>query len=396
MKKKENSLIKFINFLKILMIKMDYFNSFVSEIRTFRDKDLPKLISKLRKNIDDFRFLEKIIKVKEVNEDVSKEWELIAIDGGCDLTKLEGIAFAIATAQSFTLSSTSKLQNEEQRKLKLFPLDPKGDLRLTTSLKMKTQEIDIAISALESSRSNKILIFFDGSFSFPDTSIGNTNYQDLTESYREYVKTITNFFDLIVKKSSQKIIIPIAIAKDVRAAKYFTNLYENKKFQEINNLTLDEIKKIHLLLEHEGWKERAIIQAIMRENKEKCDKVQFLIPLIIKSNNKAMHGDYLCQYLSENKVFGSYFLYPKARKSFYFEFPSTFEKYFDEILSLLIFVCRVSPVLGYPFPLVYVDKLTRLSKDLSSKMFTQLIIEVKKAPNYVKELISEQLREDLH
>ncbi len=375
---------------------MDYFNSIVTEIKNFRDKELPQIISRLRKNVNDFKFLTKIVATESVNVSIPKDWELIAIDGGCDLTRLEGIAFAIATAQSFTLNFSEKHDEEECRKLKLFPFDPKGDLRLTTSLRMKTQEIIVATEALEHSKSSKTMVFFDGSFSFPDTSVSITKHHpDLSKAYNDYVEAISKFFEL-VETQNERMVIPISISKDTRAAKYFTNLLSNVELQTSCNISTEELGKIQKLLENNGWKERAIIQAVIRENYFDQNSACYLPPISIEGNNSAMHGNYPIDYLIEKKVLGSYFLYPNAKKSFYFEFPGNVKPYFKEILSILIITSRLSPLIGYPFPLVYVDKLTRLSKDLSSKMFTQLILEVKKAPNFVKELISEQLREDLH
>ena len=58
---------------------------------------------------------------------------------------------------------------------------------------------------------------------------------------------------------------------------------------------------------------------------------------------------------------------------------------------------KISPIKGYPLPLVYVDILARVSKNTASQIFQHLRKQfITQHPKYAYYVISDKFREELH
>ncbi len=370
---------------------LDDFSLLMEKIEDFRKWEIPQLLAKTRRRIEEISALEPlIIKLDYENKMPSEKWIVIAIDGGSDFTVLEGVGFAVATARSFTvgLGENAELEGKD---FKFFDT-PATDLSsIVTTTAMKALEYKVATEVVKSASKKEdinVLVLLDGAITFPDSSVGKTKIKELTKAYNNYVEESTSFFKEVISQPNVNV---IAVSKDARRAKYLRGLIADSQNRTISK---DKAKFLKNLIEVEGWTERIALQALLR--KKASLQPAIMHPVLVSKPN-ITHGELPIQILKDKGVYATYYLYPGASHALYLELPGKNAENLDELMDIFTFLCRVSPVIGYPFPLVYVDALTRVSKSMSKSLFSQIIVDLKKrAPDIAMDLTASKMRELLH
>lgn len=368
----------------------DQFNLLMNEIDRFKQKEIPKLVGKMKKQSKEFQMLKPIINKLPKTEGYADKWHVIAVDGGSDFTSLEGVGFAIATARSFTISFKDRTI-EDKNLIKLFNTPSALSSSIVATTRMKSLEYEVANEALTEIKNDNTLILLDGSMTFPDSSLKDTNIDELTEAFNLYENNANAFFEAVEKNSKVNI---FAVSKDARYAKYLRGLLLSNEILKGKILDQKIINTINELIDKEAWRERIALQAVMR--KVSKENPCYTDPVLV-SKKGIMKGIIPIKKLMEKGVFGTYYLYPGAQHANYIEIPSWNLDNLPILFKLYNFLCRISPVIGYPYPLVYVDQLTRVTKKVSKQLFSQLIYEVRSfAPDIAIDLIASKMREKLH
>jgi len=368
----------------------DQFNLLMNEIDRFKQKEIPKLIGKIKKQSRKLLNLKSIVNKLPKSEKFSDKWHVIAVDGGSDFTSLEGVGFAIATARSFTISFKDRTI-EDKNLIKLFNTPSALSSSIVATTRMKSLEYEVANEALSEIQDDNVLILLDGSMTFPDSSLKDTNIAELTEAFNFYENNANSFFNSVEKNRNINI---FAVSKDARYAKYLRGLLQSESILNDKSINQELKNTISELIDKEAWRERIALQSVMRKTSK--ENPCFTEPVLV-SRKGIMKGIIPIKKLMEKGVLGTYYLYPNAQHSNYIEIPSWNLENLPALFELYNFLCRISPVLGYPYPLVYVDQLTRVTKKVSSKLFSQLIYEVRNfAPDIAIDLIASKMREKLH
>ncbi|MHA1222507.1 MAG: DNA double-strand break repair nuclease NurA [Candidatus Heimdallarchaeaceae archaeon] len=371
---------------------MDNFNLIMEEIQRYRNIEIPKLVGKIRKQARIFRNFNPLIK-SVISKSILKgePWNVIAVDGSTDYTQLEGVGFAVASARAFQIT-LGKTAMSDKNDVKLFDTPASDVASIVSTTFMKSLEYSVALESAKSLEDNyKTLFLLDGAVTFPDTSVNNTKIPELTEAYRKFEKSSNSFFNYVREKENFYV---IAVSKDARSAKYLRALQSNPAILSKIDKS-DEFKnEISKILKKESWKERIALQFALRNNCK--DKPCYLEPVDV-SVPGIMHGEIPIEVLRKEGTICSYYLYPNASHALYLEIPRWNEPTLDDLLDIFNELCRVSPVTGYPYPLVYVDILTRMTKSLSTKLFSQLVYEIRNiAPDIASDIVASKMRELLH
>ena len=371
---------------------MDNFNLIMDEIKRYRNIEIPKLVGKIRRQVKLFRNFEPLINaITEKTKFTEEPWNIIAVDGSTDHTQLEGVGFAVASARAFRIT-LGKTAISDKNDVRLFDTPASDVASIVSTTFMKSLEYSVALESAKSLEDDyNTLFLLDGAVTFPDTAVKRTKIPELTLAFEKFERSSNDFFNFIKDKHNYYV---IAVSKDAKSAKYLKALLKDESLLSEVNLTPEFKKEISSILRKESWKERIALQFALK-NKFK-EKPSYFEPVDV-SVSGIMHGEIPIDVLKERGTLSTYYLYPGASHALYLEFPKWNKSELSNLLGIFSELCRVSPVTGYPYPLVYVDILTRLTKSLSTKLFSQLVYEIRNiAPDIAGDLVASKMRELLH
>jgi len=366
-------------------VKDSKYTSIIEAINQFINIDLFKIERKLKqieKEAEVYTAIFHPIEGFKVSE--IKDYLVLAVDGGMATTNLEGISLTFATAHAF--STVCKEYSEEIADAKVIHSGPE-EPRITFSTAMRCLEYNVARRAvkdyLEKGEKN-IVVLLDGAITFPDEGLRQyTEGTNLGEWYDKYVKAVNSFFDFIYKNRDKVHIL--SVAKNPVANKYLVGLnnffkteFKNRELIENNARIFEELKrKNSQLLNEIVHVTRKIISAskiseryyfsIAVWNSEKVRSVA------VDVTNSSRFEIPIRKFLRENnRVFAFYLKAYKFSSPFYVEFPSWDLNRLDDLEKLLVTISLISPKLGYPYPLVYVDYLTRVDQNIKNLVFQSI------------------------
>lgn len=351
-------------------IGMKKTSSLFQAIQKFRVIDLPIMENKLRKEEKRAKELKYLIKkVPDFSFENLKKILIIAIDGGLASSDYEGISLAIATAYTFSTRFNEKDVLEQVDAHEILHGSP-NEPSLTFSLAMKALEYRVANQVLQKiEKLDKNCIFlFDGAFSFPEEGPGPASNKNINKTYENFRYNVNTFFDRILElNDNQRQVLPVAISKDALAGKYLKalcNFAQKSDIESIEQVPDRMLSPEQLSKFLEEFHERFYFNIAMW-NLEKIRTIALDI-------TGATRLPIPITKLGKGNIFGFYLKPYKYARPFYVEITKQNISSIDLISSLISYLSLISPKLGYPYPLVYVDRLARLREKDAKPIFKMI------------------------
>lgn len=389
------------------------FSSIIEAINKFVNVDLLEIENKLRKIEKDARVFHSIFSpIEGFRISEMKDYLILAIDGGMATASLEGVSLTFATAQSFsTLGKKYTGEISEARVIHSEPEEP----QITFSTAMRYLEYKVAKRAVENyleKGENKVVVFLDGAITFPDEGLNRytEDTKNLEEWYHRYKDAVNAFFDFVYENRDR--VHVLSISKNPIANKYLIGLkraleknIQKKGLVEGEKNILEELKTENPSLINELI--RVTDKIISKKGKISeryyfsiavwdCGKVRSVVVDVTDSSRFKIP---IKKFLSENnRVLAFYLKAYKFSSPFYVEFPSWDLNEIDKLEKLLVTTSLISPKLGYPYPLVYVDYLTRVTQNVKDLIFQSIKEQAIKRLGFkrFKSLFSEKFSRSVH
>lgn len=373
----------------------------VKDFTTRRMSNIVKNIILTERELANFTDIIIPLKNKENTENHNRNWLSIAVDGGMGNVSLQGIGFVIATAHTYsTASITIEDKLRENTDVQLISLSSGAEDSIVGTLYMKALEYKVAVQSLTDicimDEDLSKLVLFDGSLSFPDRNIGLYGQdQELASAFKEFERCYDSFIKKCIelRKKNQNIFV-CSIAKDPRNPKYLRAL--KKKFEKTDK---EKAKLINKHLNSHKRQERKLISILSKAYSVKNKQKKDIYPIYTEINevNQSLKLDLPSDYFKTHELHSIYYQTHYNTTPFYLEFPDFSYDLFQEGLAIVNFLSEISPIEGYPYPLVYVDILARVSKKTASQIFHHLKKEfITQHPKYAYYVIKDEFRAELH
>ncbi|MHA1352951.1 MAG: DNA double-strand break repair nuclease NurA [Candidatus Heimdallarchaeaceae archaeon] len=376
------------------------YSTFFDELKRFNTKEMPQIIKniiKTEKELNNFINIVNCLKKEKID---FEQWITIAVDGGLGNVNLQGIGFVIATAHTYSSSLIELNELKETTDVRLISLPPTAENSLIGTLYMKALEYNVATQQLQLLCNNKKfegiskLVLFDGSFSFPDKAFGRYGKdKELDKAFNEFENKFEGFIRkcLALKEKNHKIFIA-SISKDPRKPKYLEALKKNIMVKDANKANILEKQ-----LERHKKQERTLISILSRVYSYSNQKGKYPIITEIQEINQFLKLDLPGDYFHSKKLYATYYQTRLDTVPFYIEIPELCFDIYKEGINVINYLSEISPVSGYPLPLVYVDVLARVSKKTASEIFKHLKKQfITRHPQYAQYIIQNEFRETLH
>ena len=340
------------------------YTKIVKAIQNFRVIDLPRIERRIAEQEDAAQVLKSYFhNIDRIHFDELKETIVVAVDGGMTTSNYEGVHLAMATAHTFSaeFSESSQLSEENEAKiLRIPPTEP----NLVFSIYMKALEFTVANRALNRiDKESEVIILFDGAFTYPEEDPSMKPSTQLGKASKEYKEQASSFFnDLLIRREEGAISMTAAISKDAIAGKFLKGL-EKTISKGILNPPKEGIDAIQSLMSEEAFAERFYLNVAMVD--QSMVRTDF-----VKVSDQIRKGMRIpIESLEKSGIYGSYFKPFKYSRPFYTEIPKWDLPLQEKLSKIICKLSWLSPKQGYPYPLVYADRLAKVKQDMASDIF---------------------------